>query len=157
MKIKIPAGIDHGQRLRVTGNGEAGIRGGPRGDLYVFVHVKEHDIFEREAENLYCEVPISYTCAALGSEIKIPTLDGHVSLKVPTGTQSGAVFKLRGKGMSLLNSAQRGDLMVRLIVAVPQKLTPEQRKKLEEYADLLGEDVPPPQKSFFQRAKEFFQ
>jgi molecular chaperone DnaJ len=157
IKIKIPHGIEHGSRLRVTGNGEAGIRGGPRGDLYVVVHVKEHEVFEREAENLYCEVPISFSISALGGEIKVPTLDGPALLKVPTGTQSGAVFKLRGKGMTVLNSSQRGDLMVRLIVAVPQKLTPEQRKKLEEFAELLGEDVPPPQKSFFQRAKEFFQ
>jgi len=157
IKIKIPHGIEHGSRLRVTGNGEAGIRGGPKGDLYVVVHVKEHEVFEREAENLYCEVPVTFTAAALGGEIKVPTLDGNAMLKVPGGTQSGAVFKLRGKGMTVLNSSARGDLMVRLIVAVPQKLTPEQRKKLEEFADLLGEDVPPPQKSFFQRAKEFFQ
>lgn len=157
IKIKIPHGIEHGSRLRVTGNGEAGIRGGPKGDLYVVVHVKEHDVFEREAENLYCEVPVSFSVAALGGDIKVPTLDGDAQLKVPTGTQSGAVFKLRGKGMTVLNSAARGDLMVRLIVAVPQKLTTEQRKKLEEFSLLLGEDVPPPQKSFFQRAKEFFQ
>jgi molecular chaperone DnaJ len=156
IKIKIPHGIEHGSRLRVTGNGEAGIRGGPKGDLYVVVHVKEHDIFEREAENLYCEVPATFTTAALGGEIKVPTLDGDALLKVPAGTQSGVVFKLRGKGMTVLNSSVRGDLMVRLIVAVPQKLTAEQKKKLEEFADLLGEDVPPPQKSFFQRAKDFF-
>ncbi len=157
IKIKIPHGIEHGSRLRVTGNGEAGIRGGPKGDLYVVVHVKEHEVFEREAENLYCEVAVTFTTAALGGEIKVPTLDGEAMLKVPTGTQSGAVFKLRGKGMTVLNSSARGDLMVRLIIAVPQKLTAEQRKKLEEFAELLGEDVPPPQKSFFQRAKEFFQ
>ncbi len=157
IKIKIPGGIDNGQRMRVNGYGEAGIRGGPRGDLHVFIHVKEHELFEREAENLYCEVPVNYTTAALGGEIKVPTLEGDTHLKVPTGTQSGAVFKIRGKGMPILNNAGRGDLMVRLIVAVPQKLTAEQRKKLEEFSLLLGEDVPPPQKSFFQRAKEFFQ
>jgi molecular chaperone DnaJ len=157
IKIKVPHGIEHGSRLRVTGTGEAGIRGGPRGDLYVVVHVKEHEVFEREAENLYCEVPVSFSVAALGGDVNVPTLEGHATLKVPTGTQSGSVFKLRGKGMTVLNSSVRGDLMVRVIVAVPQKLTPEQRKKLEEFAELLGEELPPPQKSFFQRAKEFFQ
>ncbi len=157
IKIKIPAGIDDGSRLRVTGNGEAGIRGGPRGDLYVVIHVKEHDIFERDGENLYCEVPVSFSTAALGGEIHVPTLEGPAELKVPAGTQSGTVFKLRGKGMTVLNNSGRGDLMARLNIAVPQKLTTEQRKKLQEFAELIGEELPPPEKSFIERAKEFFQ
>lgn len=157
IKIKIPGGIDDGSRLRITGNGEAGIRGGPRGDLYVVIHVKEHEIFERDGENLFCEIPVSFTTAAIGGEIHVPTLEGPAELKVPAGTQSGTVFKLRGKGMTILNNSARGDLMARLIIAVPKKLTAEQRKKLQEFAELVGEEVPPPEKSFIERAKEFFQ
>jgi molecular chaperone DnaJ len=157
IKIKIPGGIDDGSRLRITGNGEAGIRGGPRGDLYVVIHVKEHEIFERDGENLYCEIPVSFTTAAIGGEIHVPTLEGPAELKVPAGTQSGTVFKLRGKGMTILNNNARGDLMARLIIAVPKKLTAEQRKKLQEFAELVGEEVPSPEKSFIERAKEFFQ
>ncbi len=157
IKLKIPAGIEDGSRLRSSGNGEAGIRGGARGDLYVVIHIKEHEVFEREAENLYCEVPVTFTVAALGGDVTVPTLVGDATLKIPAGTQSGTVFKLRAQGMPVLNSSARGDLMARLIVAVPRKLTNEQRQKLEEFAELVGEDVPPPQKSFFERAKEFFQ
>ena len=157
IKIKIPGGIDDGSRLRITGNGEAGIRGGPRGDLYVVIHVKEHEIFERDGENLFCEIPVSFSTAAIGGEIHVPTLEGPAELKVPAGTQSGTVFKLRGKGMTILNNNARGDLMARLIIAVPKKLTAEQRKKLQEFAELVGEEVPPPEKSFIERAKEFFQ
>jgi len=157
IKLKIPAGIEDGSRLRSTGNGEAGIRGGPRGDLYVVIHLKEHEIFERDGENLYCEISVNFATAALGGEIKVATLDSSTALKVPAGTQSGTVFKLRGKGMPILNSAARGDLMVRLVIAVPQKLTAEQRKKIEELAELLGTDVPAPQKGVLERMKEFFQ
>jgi molecular chaperone DnaJ len=157
IKLRIPPGIDDGLRLRSTGNGEAGIRGGPRGDLYVVIHVKEHEFFERDGENLYCEVAVSFATAALGGEIHVPTFDGPAMLKVPPGTQSGTVFKLRGKGMPVLNSTARGDLMARLVISVPKKLTPEQRKKVEELAELLGNDVPSPQKGVFERVKEFFQ
>ena len=108
--MKIPAGIADGSRLRSSGNGEAGIRGGPSGDLYVVIHIKEHAIFQREDDNLYCEVPISFTVAALGGEIAVPTLEGKANLKVPAGTQSGQVFKLRGKGIVNVNGRDRGDL-----------------------------------------------
>ena len=157
IKLKIPAGIEHGSRLRSLGNGEAGIRGGARGDLYVVVHVKEHSVFERDGDNLYCEIPVSFMTAALGGEVRVPTLEGKASLKIPAGTQSSTVFKLRGKGMPALNSSVRGDLMVRVMVEVPTKLNIEQRKKLEEFAALCGEENSPIHKSFFEKAKDFFK
>lgn len=157
IKLKIPAGIEDGSRLRSSGNGEAGIRGGRAGDLYVVIHIKEHEIFEREEENLYCEVPIPFVTATLGGEVKVPTLEGKASLKVPAATQSGTVFKLRGKGMTVLNSSARGDLMVRVAVEVPAKLNSEQRKKLEEFAGLMGEENLPIHKSFLEKAREFFR
>lgn len=156
IKLKIPAGIDDGARLRSTRNGEAGIRGGPPGDLYVVIHVAEHAVFQREEDNLYCDVPISFVTATLGGEIKVPTLEGQAALKIPAGTQSGSVFKLRGKGMADLNTRVRGDLLTRVVVEVPSKLNAEQRGKLEEFAALCGEENAPIHKSFFDKAKEFF-
>jgi molecular chaperone DnaJ len=157
IKLKIPAGIADGSRLRSSGNGEAGIRGGPAGDLYVVIHIKEHPIFQREDDNLYCEVPISFTLAALGGEIPVPTLEGKANLKVPAGTQSGQVFKLRGKGVANVNARDHGDLFARLLVEVPSRLNSEQRQKLEEFAALCGEENTPLHKSFFDRAREFFR
>jgi molecular chaperone DnaJ len=157
IKLKIPAGIADGSRLRSSGNGEAGIRGGPPGDLYVVIHIKEHPIFQREDDNLYCEVPISFSVAALGGEIPVPTLEGKANLKVPAGTQSGQVFKLRGKGVANVNARDRGDLFARLLVEVPTRLNHEQRQKLEEFASLCGEENTPLHKSFFERAREFFR
>ena len=157
IKIKIPPGIAHGSRLRSNRNGEAGVRGGGQGDLYVVVHVKEHPIFQREDDNLYCEVPISFTTAALGGEVPVPTLEGKASLKVPPGTQSGQSFRLRGKGIVHVNNRERGDLYARLLVEVPSHLDSEQRQKLEEFAALCGEDNAPLHRSFFERAKEFFR
>jgi molecular chaperone DnaJ len=157
IKLQIPAGIATGSRLRSSRNGEAGIRGGPHGDLYVVIHVQEHKIFQREEDNLYCEVPISFSVAALGGEVDVPTLDGKASLKVPAGTQSGQIFKLRSKGIVNVNGRERGDLLARLIVEVPSHLNAEQRQKLEEFSNLCGEENTPMRKSFFERAKEFFQ
>ncbi|MFL6519079.1 MAG: molecular chaperone DnaJ [Chthoniobacterales bacterium] len=157
IKLKIPAGIADGSRLRSSGNGEAGIRGGPAGDLYVVIHIKEHPIFQREDDNLYCEVPISFTLAALGGEIPVPTLEGKANVKVPAGTQSGQVFKLRGKGVANVNARDHGDLFARLLVEVPTRLNTEQRQKLEEFASLCGEENTPLHKSFFDRAREFFR
>jgi molecular chaperone DnaJ len=157
IKLKIPAGIADGSRLRSSGNGEAGIRGGPAGDLYVVIHIKEHPIFQREDDNLYCEVPVSFALAALGGEIPVPTLEGKANLKVPAGTQSGQVFKLRGKGVANVNARDRGDLFARLLVEVPTRLNSEQRQKLEEFAALCGEENTPLHKSFFERAREFFR
>jgi molecular chaperone DnaJ len=156
IKLKIPAGIADGSRLRSSRNGEAGTRGGPHGDLYVVIHIKEHKIFQREEDDLYCEVPISFSVAALGGEVEVPTLEGKAQLKVPTGTQSGQVFKLRGKGIVNVNGRERGDLLARLIVEVPTRLNTEQRQKLEEFAGLCGDENTPMRKSFFDRAKEFF-
>jgi molecular chaperone DnaJ len=157
IKLKVPAGIADGARLRSSRNGEAGIRGGAQGDLYVVIHVKEHSIFQRDEDNLYCELPIPFSTAALGGEIPVPTLDGKASLKVPAGTQSGQIFKLRGKGISNVNGHGRGDLIARLLVEVPTSLNAEQRQKLEEFAGLCGEENTPLHKSFFERAKEFFR
>ena len=157
VKLKIPAGIPEGSRLRSSRNGEAGIRGGPAGDLYVVIHLKEHKIFHREGDNLYCEVPIPFSVAALGGEVDIPTLEGKAHLKVPAGTQSGQLFKLRGKGIQNIDGRDRGDLLARLMVEVPSRLNAEQRRKLEEFAALCGDENTPLRKSFFERAKEFFK
>src|ERR1700736_6101731 len=157
IKLKIPAGIADGSRLRSARNGEAGIRGGPQGDLYVVVHVQEHPIFQREEDNLYCEVPIAFTLATLGGEVPVPTLEGKANLKIPAGTQGGQMFKLRGKGIVHVNGRERGDLLVRVIVEVPTRLNAEQRAKLQEFAELCGEENTPLGKSFFELAKEFFR
>jgi molecular chaperone DnaJ len=157
IKLKIPAGITNGSRLRSSRNGEAGIRGGPQGDLYVVVHVQEHPVFHREEDNLYCEVPISFSTATLGGEVPVPTLEGKATLKVPAGTQSGQMFKLRGKGVVHVNGRERGDLLVRVMVEVPTRLNAEQRAKLQEFAELCGDENTPLGKSFFDRAKQFFR
>ena len=157
IKLKIPAGISEGSRLRSSRNGEAGIRGGPQGDLYVVIHIKEHKIFQRDEDDLYCEVPIAFSVAALGGELDIPTLEGKAHLKVPAGTQSGQTFKLRGKGIVHVNGRERGDLLARLIVEVPTRLNAEQRAKLDEFASLCGDENTPMRRSFFERAKEFFR
>src|SRR2546429_4931144 len=156
VKLKIPAGIADGSRLRSSRNGEAGIRGGPHGDLYVVIHIQEHKIFQREEDNLYCEVPIPFSVATLGGEVPVPTLEGKANLKVPAGTQSGQMFKLRGKGVVHVNGREHGDLLVRVMVEVPTRLNDEQRAKLQEFAELCGEENTPLRKSFFERAKEFF-
>jgi molecular chaperone DnaJ len=151
IKLRIPAGIEDGSRLRSSRNGEAGIRGGQPGDLYVVIHIKEHEIFEREEDNLFCEVPVKFVLAALGGEVHVPTLEGPGGLKIPAGTQGGALFKMRGKGMPSLNSGVRGDLIVRVLVEVPTRLNAEQRKKLEEFSALMGEDNTPLHKGFFEK------
>jgi molecular chaperone DnaJ len=157
VKLKIPAGIREGSRLRSSHNGEAGMRGAPPGDLYVVIHIKEHKVFQREGDDLYCEVPIAFSLAALGGEVDVPTLEGKAHLKVPAGTQSAQMFKLRGKGITNVNGRGRGDLFARLIVEVPSRLNSEQSRKLEEFAALCGEENTPLRKSFFERAKEFFK
>src|SRR6267143_944785 len=166
-KVKIPrhkqCATCHGSGARPgtgpktcpTCNG-AGERGGPPGDLYVVVHVHEHPIFIREDTEVICEVPISFTQAALGSTIDVPTLDGKVKMKIPSGTQSGKVFRLRGKGIPHLNGYQRGDQHVRVTVEVPEKLTKKQRELLEQFAALAGEDAHPQSKSFFAKVRELF-
>jgi molecular chaperone DnaJ len=156
IKLKIPAGIDDGSRLRSAGNGEAGVRGASTGDLYVVIHIREHKVFTRDGDDLFCEMPISFVTAALGGEINVPTLDGRASVKIPAGTQNGTIFKLRGKGMPHLRGNGHGQLLVRVAVEVPTKLGAEQRKKLEEFAESCGDQNTPMTKSFLERAKEFF-
>jgi len=156
IKLKIPAGIEDGSRLRSGGNGEAGLRGAASGDLYVVVHIREHAVFARDGDDLFCEMPVSFVIAALGGEINVPTLEGKASIKVPAGTQNGTVFKLRGKGMPHLRGSSQGQLLVRAVVEVPTKLTAGQRRKLEEFAESCGDQNAPMTRSFLERAKEFF-
>ena len=155
-KLKIPAGIEDGSRLRSSGNGEAGLRGAPSGDLYVVIHIREHSVFTRDGDDLFCEIPVPFVTAALGGEIAVPTLDGKASVKIPAGTQNGTIFKLRGKGITHLRGSGHGQLLVRVAVEVPTKLTSEQRKKLEDFSESCGDQNTPMTKSFFERAKEFF-
>jgi molecular chaperone DnaJ len=156
IKVRIPAGIEDGSRLRSSGHGEAGLRGGPAGDLYVVVHVRPHEIFSRHGDDLLCEVPISFPVAALGGEIDVPTLTGVARLKIPAGTQSGALLRLRGKGMPNVHGQGHGDQHVRVIVETPARLSRAQREKLEEFAALPHEDSYPQLKSFLDKARRFF-
>lgn len=157
IKLRIPAGINEGSRLRSSGNGDAGVRGGPAGDLYVVIHIKEHPIFEREEEDLYCEVPVSFGKAALGGELVVPTLEGKASIKIPAGTQSGTTFRLRAKGIQDLSTGRKGDLHVRVQVEVPTKLSSEQKEQIEQFSDSVGEENSPLHESFFEKAKKFFK
>src|SRR2546430_6258041 len=156
LTVKVPPGVDTGTRLKLTGEGEPGEHGGPPGDLYVVVHVQEHPIFIREDTEVICEVPIGFTQAALGATIEVPTLDGKVKMKIPSGTQSGKVFRLRGKGIPHLNGYQRGDQHVRVTVEVPQKLTRKQRELLEQFAALSGEETHPQAQSSFAKVRAPF-
>ncbi len=156
LNVRIPAGVDTGSRLRSSGNGEAGVAGGQAGDLYIVLSVKEHELFERQGEDLFCEIPIKFTLATLGGTIEVPTLFGKASLKIPTATQSGTTFRLRGKGMPSLRGGHQGDQLVRVQVEVPQSLTAEQRKLLEEFARVSGDAAEPTSRSFFEKAKKFF-
>lgn len=156
IKLRIPAGISEGARLRSSGNGDAGFRGGPSGDLYVVMNIRRHEVFEREGDDLFCEVPVSFSKASLGGELMVPTLDGKASLKIPAGTQSSTAFRLRGKGMTRLNSSNKGDLLVRVQVEVPTNLSAEQKEKLKAFSDSCGEQNEPMAESFFQKAKRFF-
>jgi molecular chaperone DnaJ len=157
IKLRIPAGVNTGSRLRSSGNGESGLRGGPTGDLYVILHVREHELFRREGDDLLCEIPISFTQAALGADLEAPTLTGKAGIKIPPGTQPGTVFRLKGKGVKNVQGYGTGDLHVRINVEVPTRLTHEQRAKLQEYAALCDGSENPASKSFFEKAKRFFQ
>jgi len=156
IKIRIPAGVDTGARLRSSGNGEGGVRGGPPGDLYVVLHVKPHDIFQRDGDDLVCEVPISFVDAALGSEIDVPTLAGKAEIRIPPGTQNGTIFRLRGKGVRNVQGYGVGDLHVRVFVEVPTHLNTLQKQKLEEFRGLCDSEVNPMRRGFFEKAKKFF-
>lgn len=157
IKVKIPAGVDNGNRIRVPGAGDDGLRGGPAGDLYVFVRVKDHSIFERDGDDILCEIPIQFAKATLGGKLEVPTVDGKANLTVQPGTQSGAVFRLRGKGVQNVRGYGRGDQMVKLIVEVPTKLNQAQKDALEAFSEACGgEDVHPMEDSFWDKAKKFF-
>lgn len=160
LSVKIPAGVDEGDRIRLSGEGEAGVNGGPTGDLYVVIHLKHHDIFEREGGHLHCEMPISFSAAALGGEIEVPTLEGSAKMKVPAETQTGAVFRLRGKGIKPLRSNEHGDLMVHVVVETPVKLTEKQKELLREFESSTQADAgkhSPRNKSWLDKAKAFFE
>ena len=157
IKLRIPAGVDTGARLRSSGNGASGLRGGPPGDLYVVLHTKEHEIFQREGDDLLCDVPLSMVQATLGAEIEVPTLNGKATIKVPAGTQPGALFRLKGKGVKNLQGYGHGDLHVRINVEVPSHLSAAQKAKLQEFADLCVGKENPISQSFFEKAKNLFQ
>ncbi len=156
LNVRIPPGVDTGSRLRSSGNGEAGMAGGNAGDLYIVLSVKEHELFERQGEDLFCEIPIKFTLATLGGTIEVPTLSGKASLKIPTATQSGTTFRLRGKGMPNLRGGAQGDQLVRVHVEVPTSLSTEQKRILEDFARVGGDANEPTSKSFFEKAKKFF-
>lgn len=159
LNVKIPAGVDEGDRIRLSGEGEAGVNGGPTGDLYVVVHLKEHEIFQRDGGNLHCEMPISFSTAALGGEIEVPTLDGAAKMKIPAETQTGSVFRLRGKGIKPLRSSEHGDLMVHVVVETPVRLTEKQKELLREFENSTQADAgkhSPKNKSWVDKARDFF-
>ena len=155
--LRIPAGVDTGARLRSAGNGEGGLRGGPPGNLYVVLHVRPHEIFQREGDDLICEMPISFVQATLGAELEVPTLAGNAHIRLPPGTQPGVVFRLKGKGVQNVQGYGQGDLHVRVNVEVPTHLNAGQRAKLQEFAELCDPSVNPRSKSFFEKARQFFR
>jgi molecular chaperone DnaJ len=154
--LRIPAGVDTGTRLRSNGNGEAGQRGGSAGDLYVVLHVAEHDVFKRDGDDLHCSVPVSFTQAALGADVDVPTLTGKAQIRIPAGTQTGTTFRLKGRGVKNVQGYAQGDLLVTVTVEVPTKLNAAQRAKLEEFAHLCDDSVHPQGRGFFEKAKAFF-
>jgi molecular chaperone DnaJ len=157
IKLKIPPGVDSGARLRSVGNGEAGLRGGTPGDLYVVLHAKAHDIFQRDGDDLLCDVPVQFVQAALGAEIEVPTLTGKAQIRIPAGTQTHTVFRLKGKGVKSLQGYGHGDLHVRVVVEVPRNLNQAQKDKLQEFSELCDGSVNPLSKGFFEKAKSFFR
>jgi len=159
LSVKVPAGVDNGDRIRLSGEGEAGVAGAAPGDLYVHVHVKEHPIFQREESNLFCEVPISFATATLGGEVEVPTLDGRVMLKVPAETQTGKLFRLRAKGVQPMRGGSPGDLMCKIVIETPVKLNSKQRVLLEEFEKALKEEPKhnPRANSWFDGVKTFFE
>jgi molecular chaperone DnaJ len=159
LSVKIPEGVDQDDRIRLTGEGEAGLNGGPPGDLYVVVSLKPHPVFQRENSDLHCEMPISFATAALGGEIEIPTLDGHAKIKIPAETQSGQVFRLRNKGIKGVRSSVHGDLFCHVAIETPVKLTGRQKDLLREFDAIIGEDPArhnPRAKNWLDRVREFF-
>ncbi|WP_027338647.1 molecular chaperone DnaJ [Halonatronum saccharophilum] len=156
VSVNIPAGVDSGSRLRVSGEGEGGKNGGPAGDLYIVLNVRSHKIFERRRNDILCEVPISFIQATLGDEIQVPTLDGKVKFTIPEGTQPGTSFRLKGKGIPYLNRSGRGDQHIKVKVVIPKKLNQKQKNILKNFADISGEEINPEHKGFLQKIKDVF-
>jgi molecular chaperone DnaJ len=159
LSVKIPAGVDESDRIRLSGEGEAGVNGGPSGDLYVVIHIRPHEVFSREGNDLHCEMPISITKTALGGEIEIPTLDGYAKIRIPPETQTGKVFRLRGKGIKGVRSNAHGDLLCHVVLETPVNLTPRQKELLQELEEINERDSGrhnPRAKSWMDRVKEFF-
>ena len=156
LQVKVPPGVENGTRILYSGHGDAGLDGGPAGDVYVVLHVSEHSFFEREGKDLHCAIPISFTQAALGTSVKIPTLDGETTLEIPEGTQTGTSFRMRKKGMPVLNSSGRGDLFVEVKVATPEKLTRQQRELMEQLAATLGQENQPQKRGLLNKMKDIF-
>ncbi|GAB3539290.1 molecular chaperone DnaJ [Noviherbaspirillum agri] len=160
LEVKIPAGIDDGMRIRSSGNGEPGMNGGPPGDLYVEIRIKQHPVFQRDGDDLHCEIPVSFAKAALGGEVEVPTLSGKASFSLPEGTQSGKTFRLRGKGIKGVRSGYAGDLFCHVVVETPVKLTDRQKELLQEFDQLMtagGSKHSPQSKSWKDKVKEFFE
>ncbi|MBT7766631.1 MAG: molecular chaperone DnaJ, partial [Bdellovibrionales bacterium] len=157
LEVKIPAGIDHGQRLKLSGEGDSGLNGGPRGDLYVLVSVKEHEFFEREDFDIYCTVPVSFSQAALGTEMEVPTLKGRVKVTVPAGTQSGKRMRLKAKGIPRLGGHGHGDQIISIHVETPTKLCGEQQELFQRLAMLEKQECNPMSRKFFDKVKNLFQ
>ncbi|MDR0588476.1 MAG: molecular chaperone DnaJ [Burkholderiales bacterium] len=159
LTVKIPAGVDTEDQIRLSGEGDAGVNGGPPGDLYVVIYLKQHEIFQREGADLHCEMPISFAMAALGGELDVPTLEGHTGIKIPAETQTGQVFRLKEKGIKPLRGSMTGDLFCHVVVETPQKLTPRQKELLREFDDILKEHPErhsPKAKSWVEKMKSFF-
>lgn len=153
IKVNIPAGVDEGQQLRVAGKGEAGVNGGPAGDLYVVFHVRRHEFFERDGDDVYCEMPITFAQAALGDEVEVPTLHGKVKLKVPAGTQTGTNFRLKGKGIANVRGYGQGDQHIKIRVITPTKLSEKQKQLIREFAETSGQAPDEQEDSFFSKVK----
>ena len=156
-KVNIPAGVDSGTQMRLSGEGEPSPNGGPPGDCYCFIQVSEHSLFQRDGRHLICQVPITYPQAALGSSIDVPTLDGKETLTIPPGTQTGEVFKLRGRGMPDLRSHGQGDLLVQVHIEVPKKFTKNHEELLRQLAEMENTNVTPKRKNFVEKLKDYFQ
>ena len=158
LSVTIPVGVEDGTRIRLAGEGEAGLRGGPAGDLYIFLSIKPHEFFQRDGADLFCRVPIAMTTAALGGQIEVPTIDGgKTRVKIPEGTEGGKQFRLKAKGMPVLRSKQQGDLYIQVEVETPKNLTRKQRELLKEFEEASNASTNPESTGFFARVKEFFE
>jgi molecular chaperone DnaJ len=157
LTLKIPAGVDTGSRLRAAGKGEGGVSGGPPGDLYVVLRVRPHDLFERRADDLFCELPVPFDVASLGGEVSVPTIDGHAKLKLAPGTENGKVFRLRGKGVQSVEGYGRGSLHVKVLVETPARLSSQQKKLMREFQEQSSADNYPLRQEFEKKTQVFFQ